>query len=78
MKLGNVQLFDSCKESHFMEEQPKNPLKNLAPVVALDYVPAPKALRLGTLRGLVAQLVEQCPFKALVRGSSPRQPTISF
>ena len=25
--------------------------------------------------GLVAQLVEQCPFKALVRGSSPRQPT---
>jgi hypothetical protein len=26
--------------------------------------------------GLVAQLVEQCPFKALVRGSSPRQPTI--
>jgi hypothetical protein len=26
-------------------------------------------------RGLVAQLVEQCPFKALVRGSSPRQPT---
>ena len=28
--------------------------------------------------GLVAQLVEQCPFKALVRGSSPRQPTTSF
>ena len=28
--------------------------------------------------GLVAQLVEQCPFKALVRGSSPRQPTISI
>lgn len=27
------------------------------------------------LEGLVAQLVEQCPFKALVRGSSPRQPT---
>lgn len=25
--------------------------------------------------GLVAQLVEQCPFKALVRGSSPRQST---
>ena len=29
-------------------------------------------------RGLVAQLVEQCPFKALVRGSSPRQPTRFF
>ena len=27
-------------------------------------------------RGLVAQLVEQCPFKALVQGSSPCQPTI--
>ena len=27
--------------------------------------------------GLVAQLVEQCPFKALVQGSSPCQPTIS-
>ncbi len=27
------------------------------------------------LVGLVAQLVEQCPFKAFVRGSSPRQPT---
>lgn len=26
-------------------------------------------------RGLVAQLVEQCPFKALVQGSSPCQPT---
>ena len=26
--------------------------------------------------GLVAQSVEQCPFKALVRGSSPRQPTM--
>ena len=26
--------------------------------------------------GLVAQLVEQCPFKALVQGSSPCQPTI--
>ena|GEM_PF-3160755 len=26
--------------------------------------------------GLVAQLVEQCPFKALVLGSSPSQPTI--
>jgi hypothetical protein len=26
---------------------------------------------------LVAQLVEQCPFKALVEGSSPSQPTIS-
>jgi hypothetical protein len=26
--------------------------------------------------GLVAQLVEQCPFKALVAGSSPAQPTI--
>lgn len=25
--------------------------------------------------GLVAQLVEQCPFKALVPGSSPGQPT---
>ena len=25
--------------------------------------------------GLVAQLVEQCPFKALVQGSSPCQPT---
>ena len=25
--------------------------------------------------GLVAQLVEQCPFKALVVGSSPTQPT---
>ncbi len=25
---------------------------------------------------LVAQLVEQCPFKALVVGSSPAQPTI--
>ena len=29
----------------------------------------------NVLVGLVAQLVEQCPFKALVRGSSPRQPT---
>ena len=28
--------------------------------------------------GLVAQLVEQCPFKALVQGSSPCQPTTSF
>ncbi len=28
-------------------------------------------------RGLVAQLVEQCPFKALVVGSSPTQPTTS-
>ena len=27
--------------------------------------------------GLVAQLVEQCPFKALVAGSSPAQPTTS-
>jgi hypothetical protein len=27
--------------------------------------------------GLVAQLVEQCPFKALVVGSSPTQPTTS-
>src|SRR5258707_12017119 len=27
-------------------------------------------------KGLVAQLVEQCPFKALVQGSSPCQPTI--
>src|ERR1039457_7050618 len=27
------------------------------------------------LGGLVAQLVEQCPFKALVQGSSPCQPT---
>ena len=27
--------------------------------------------------GLVAQLVEQCPFKALVQGSSPCQPTTS-
>ena len=25
---------------------------------------------------MVAQLVEQCPFKALVQGSSPCQPTI--
>ena len=30
------------------------------------------------LRGLVAQLVEQCPFKALVQGSSPCQPTTFF
>src|ERR1035437_6193871 len=29
----------------------------------------------NVLAGLVAQLVEHCPFKALVRGSSPRQPT---
>jgi hypothetical protein len=28
--------------------------------------------------GLVAQSVEQCPFKALVVGSSPTQPTISL
>jgi predicted GIY-YIG superfamily endonuclease len=28
--------------------------------------------------GLVAQSVEQRPFKPLVRGSSPRQPTIFF
>ena len=28
--------------------------------------------------GLVAQLVEQCPFKALVQGSSPCQPTIFY
>ena len=28
--------------------------------------------------GLVAQSVEQCPFKALVVGSSPTQPTTSF
>ena len=27
------------------------------------------------MAGLVAQLVEQCPFKALVQGSSPCQPT---
>src|ERR1035437_2934142 len=27
------------------------------------------------LCGLVGQLVEQCPFKALVQGSSPCQPT---
>ena len=33
-------------------------------------------LRYSPFCGLVAQLVEQCPFKALVRGSSPRQPTI--
>ena len=26
--------------------------------------------------GLLAQLVEQCPLKALVLGSSPRRPTI--
>jgi hypothetical protein len=31
--------------------------------------------RIGFGCGLVAQSVEQCPFKALVRGSSPRQPT---
>jgi hypothetical protein len=30
---------------------------------------------LRPLGGLVAQLVEQCPFKALVQGSSPCQPT---
>ena len=51
-------------------------------------IPAPqKTLRdilavlhdnLRPLGGLVAQLVEQCPFKALVVGSSPTQPTISF
>lgn len=37
--------------------------------------PLGEAVRAG-ICGLVAQLVEQCPFKALVRGSSPRQPTI--
>ncbi|MDB6065801.1 MAG: hypothetical protein JWR26_2009 [Pedosphaera sp.] len=30
------------------------------------------------ISGLVAQLVEQCPFKALVQGSSPCQPTTVF
>ncbi len=30
----------------------------------------------AAVRGPVAQLVEQCPFKALVVGSSPTRPTI--
>ena len=34
-----------------------------------------KSRSMRPLCGLVAQSVEQCPFKALVRGSSPRQPT---
>jgi hypothetical protein len=33
------------------------------------------SVRLHFAAGLVAQLVEQCPFKALVQGSSPCQPT---
>ena len=37
---------------------------------------APGFFKMVRFGGLVAQLVEQCPFKALVRGSSPRQPTI--
>ena len=51
---------------------------------ARSHAPPQKTLRdivtvlhdnLRPLGGLVAQLVEQCPFKALVQGSSPCQPT---
>ncbi len=55
------------------------PEKPLAPTCKARYV-SPRFIRkdASTLGGLVAQLVEQCPFKALVQGSSPCQPTISF
>ena len=50
------------------------------PGVPISFAPRSPA-RTGTwpceipFGGLVAQLVEQCPFKALVPGSSPGQPT---
>ena len=42
----------------------------------VDFAHAPQLVFRPAV-GLVAQLVEQCPFKALVQGSSPCQPTTS-
>jgi hypothetical protein len=52
-------------------------LKLLASALGLGIVAARRfeSFEFGA-DGLVAQLVEQCPFKALVPGSSPGQPTI--
>ena len=45
-------------------------------VTVVESVVRCKSKAAKSLSGLVAQLVEQCPFKALVEGSSPSQPTI--